>query len=81
MQHGSTYFKDLKPSDVQDSYEVLARQGGVQGPVDPSNEPFEHAVIRGFGQSTNGVGNLPHPRTNPHTHTQTQEEYNCHSHG
>lgn len=79
MQYGSTYFKDFKPSDVQDPYEVLASQGGVQGPVDPSHEPFEHAVICGFGQSTNGVSNLPHPRTNTHTHT--QREYSCHSHG
>lgn len=58
MLHRSTYFKDLKPSDVQDSYEVLAWQGSIQGPVDTSHEPFEHAVICGFGQSADSIVNL-----------------------
>jgi len=62
-----TYFKDLKPPDVQDPYEVLASHGGVQGAVDPSHDPFEHAVVRGFGQSTDGVVHL-------------QEQCRCHSH-
>lgn len=63
LQYSSTHLKDLKACDVQDSYEVLARQRGVQGPVDPTNEPFEHAVVRGFGQSTDRVVNLPHSDT------------------
>lgn len=52
------YLKDLKASDVQDSYEVLAGQRGVEGPVDPTHQPLEHAVVRGFGQCANRVVHL-----------------------
>lgn len=50
-----TYLKDLKAGDVQDSYEVLAGQWGVEGPVDATHQPLEHSVVCGFGQRTDCV--------------------------
>ncbi len=53
-----TYFKDLKACYVQHSYEELTRDGRVQGFIDSAHQPFKHAVICGFGQSTNSIGHL-----------------------
>lgn len=65
----STHLKDLKTSNIQDSYEVLARKGGVQGPIDPSHQPLEHAVVGGFGQSADGVVDLPNASGNTHVNS------------
>ncbi len=50
-----SYFKDLKPSNVQHSYEVLPLHLGVQGLIDTRHHPLEHAVVDGLCQSTDGV--------------------------
>ena len=62
-----TYIEDLKAGDVQHSYEVLARQGGVQGAVDAHHQPLEHSVVRGFGQSADGIVHLQQPHAHAHT--------------
>ncbi len=53
-----TYFKNLKACYVQDSYEELTRDGRVQGFIDSAHQPFKHAVICGFAQSTDSIGHL-----------------------
>ena len=54
----STHLEDLKPGDVQHSYEVLPLHLGVQGPIDAGHHPLEHAVVDGLCQSTDGVHTL-----------------------
>lgn len=51
----NSHLKDLKPSNVQHSYEVLPLHLGVQGLVDAGHHPLEHAVIDGLCQSADGV--------------------------
>ena len=44
-ERGSTHIKDLKPSDVQHTDEVLAWLLGVQGLIDPYDHPIEHLLV------------------------------------
>lgn len=53
-----SYLKDLKPGNIQYSYEVLPLHLGVQGLIDASHHPLEHAVVNGLGQSADGVHTL-----------------------
>lgn len=53
-----SYLKDLEPSNVQHSYEILALHLGVQRLVDAGHHPLEHAVVDGLAQSADGVHTL-----------------------
>jgi len=51
--------EDLKASNVQHAYEMLALVAGhIQGFVAAFDEPVKHTGIDGFGKSTHGPVNL-----------------------
>lgn len=58
LSPSASHLKDLKPSDVQHSYEVLSLHLGVQGLIDAGHHPLEHPVVDGFCQSADGVNTL-----------------------
>lgn len=58
MATSVSHLKDLKPCNVQHSYEVLPLHLSVQRLVDTGHHPLEHSVIDSFGQSPNGVDAL-----------------------
>ena len=57
-QRDRTYLEDLEPGDIQDSDEELAFVLCVQGFIDTSYQPLEHAVIDGLGQGVQSVQHL-----------------------
>ena len=56
----SSYIKDLKASDVQDTNEVLPGLLGIQLLVDANNHPQEHLLIDSLCQSAYSIVHLMH---------------------
>jgi len=53
-----THIKNFETSNVQYTDEVVSLSLGVQGLVDSSDQPAEHAVVQGLGEGAHRVQHL-----------------------